>query len=123
MLVVRFLISTNTLIVLSWLILLLFNLHELLGILLLLEHEKLLLLLRIKNINTSVFSSCRWDTSREISKLVELVEILSSLKKYLLIFSQMIIWVVISVSEDSNILLQISYLVIKINEFVSLLLD
>ena len=91
--------------------------------LLLLKLIHLLLLLLIKNVHSSFFSSCWRNTSWEVSQLVKLIEILSPLQKNLLIFSKMIIWIQVSISENSNILLQISDLIIKIDKFLCLLFD
>ena len=86
----------NSLVVVGWLVLLLHHLllldlywhltvvlHEDLihvtHLLLLLDHEKLLLLLLIEDVNAAVLSCSSWDSSREVSKLVELIEVLCSL--------------------------------------------
>jgi hypothetical protein len=38
--------------------------------LLLLDHEKLLLLLLVQNVDSTVFAASCWDASREVCKLV-----------------------------------------------------
>ena len=83
----------------------------------------MLLLLRIKDVDTPIFSSSGWYATWEISKLVQLVEILGSLKQYFLIFCKMVIWIVIGVPEDGYILLQISDLIVQVDKFLSLLLE
>ena len=130
----------NSLVVVGWLVLLLHHLllldlywhltvvlHEDLihvtHLLLLLDHEKLLLLLLIEDVNAAVLSCSSWDSSREVSKLVELIEVLCSLQENLLIVVKIIIRINISISEKVAVLLKISYLVVKIDELLCLLLN
>ena len=117
----------NSLIVFLRLILviliLLVHLHILIGVLLCLEHQKLLLLGFIEDIDASILTY-RWrNATWEVCKLVKLIEVLSSLEENLLVLSQVIIWVKISVSENSNVLLKVTNLIIKVNEFLGLLLN
>jgi hypothetical protein len=55
-------------------------LHVLLHLELLLEHQVLLLLLLIQHVHSSLHARCRGNALREVSKLVELIEVLSSLE-------------------------------------------
>jgi hypothetical protein len=117
-----FVFTTNSFVMFTWLVsLLLIDLHELVWLLLLLEHQELLLLLFIQDVHASIFTSCCWDTAREVGQLVQLVKVLSSLKQDLLVFRQMLVWVVVCVSQNGNVLLQISDLVVQIDEFLCLL--
>jgi hypothetical protein len=117
-----FVLTANSFVMFTWLVvLLLVHLHELIWLLLLLEHQELLLLLFIEDVDTSIFTSCCWDTAREVGQLVQLVKVLSSLKQDLLVFRQMLVWVVVCVSQNGNVLLQISDLVVQIDEFLCLL--
>tara|TARA_B110000285_G_C15136605_1_gene627390 strand:+ start:1124 stop:1567 length:444 start_codon:yes stop_codon:yes gene_type:complete len=96
-------------------------LHELIWLLLLLEHQELLLLLFIEDVHTTFFTGCCWDTAREVGQLVQLVKVLSSLKQDFLVFRQMLVRVVVCVPQDCHVLLQISYLVVQIDKFLCLL--
>ena len=99
------------------------NLIHVTHLLLLLDHQKLLLLLLIEDVNAAVLSCSSWDSSREVSKLVELIEVLCSLQENLLIVVKIIIRINISIPEKVAILLKISYLVVEIDELLSLLLN
>ena len=63
-----------------------------------------------------------WDSSGEVSKLVQLVEVLGTLQENLLVVSQVFIGVQILISENSNVFLEIPYLIVEVNELLSLLL-
>lgn len=58
----------------------------------------------IKNVDATILSSS-WDSTREISKLIQLVEILSALKQDLLIIIQIIIWINVSIAKEIAIFL------------------
>lgn len=88
-----------------------------------LKHHQLLLLGLVKDVDTSILTSCWWNTVREVSKLVELIEVLSSLEKDLLVFSEMVIWIEVCVPENSNVLLEVFDLVVQVDELLGLLLD
>jgi hypothetical protein len=117
-----FVLPANSFVMFTWLVsLLLIDLHELVWLILLLEHQELLLLLFIQDVHASIFTSCCWDTAREVGQLVQLVKVLRSLKQDLLVFRQMLVWVVVCVPQNCNVLLQISDLVVQIDEFLCLL--
>jgi hypothetical protein len=74
----------------------------------------------IKDINSAI--ACRsWNTSWEIGELVQLIEVLSSLKKDFLVVVQVIVWVDVSIAEKIAILLKILDLVVEVDEFLGLL--
>ena len=77
----------------------------------------------IKDVDSSILSCSRWNATWEVCKLVELIKVLSSLEENLLVLSKMIIRVEVSISENGNILLEITDLVVKVDEFLGLLLN
>jgi hypothetical protein len=95
--------------------------HVHLIVLLLLQHQKLLLLFLIKHVNATVFSSS-WDTSREVGQLIELVEVLGSLQKDFLVIVKVVVWVDVRVAKQVAVLLKVLNLVVQVYEFLGLLL-
>jgi hypothetical protein len=80
-------------------------------------------LLLVEDVDTAFLAGWWWNTSWEVSQLVELIKVLSSLQQYLLIFSQMIIWIHVCIPQNGDILLQVPDLIIEINELLGLLLN
>jgi len=111
------------LVLLLHILLLLVNLHVLLRVLLSLKHQELLLLGLIKNINSTCLVGWWRNASWEVCKLVKLVKVLSSLQQNLLVLSEMIIWVQVCISQNGDVLLEVTDLIVKIDEFLGLLLD
>lgn len=105
------------------LVLLLLHLHELSRLLLLLKHQQLLLLRLVQHVDTAFIPSCCWYATREVSQLAQLVEVLGALQQYLLILCKVVVVVISSVLQDGHVLLQVSDLVVEIDELLGLLLD
>lgn len=104
-------------------VLLLLIVHSwLLAVLLSLEHRQLLLLLLVEHVHATLRYR-RHIGSGEVSQLIQLVEVLSSLKQDLLRVSHVVVGVQIGVAEDSYVLLKVSDLVVGTDELLSLLLN
>jgi len=112
--------ALDALVVLFLLILLLIDWH---AHLLSLKKHKLLLLVLIKDVHAAIFVSSWRNSTWEVSKLVKLIEVLGSLKQDLLVLSKMIIWVKVGISENCDVLLEVSDLVIEVDELLGLLLN
>lgn len=80
------------------------------------------MLLLVQHIHSSIFAYCRGNAAGEVCELIQLIKILGSLEQNLLIVIKVIIWVNICVPQQITVFLQVSDLVIKIYEFLSLLL-
>lgn len=98
------------------------NWHLLLVLVLLLEHQQLLLLRLIQDINATLVVGWRWDALREVSELIQLVEVLSTLDQDLLIIVQVVVRVNVGVTKKITVLLEVLDLIIEVDEFLSLLL-
>lgn len=96
--------------------------HLLLVLVLLLEHQQLLLLRLIQDINATILIACWWDALREVSELIQLVEVLSTLDQDLLIIVQVVVGVNVGVTKKITVLLEVLDLIIEVNELLSLLL-
>jgi hypothetical protein len=96
--------------------------HLLLVLVLLLEHQQLLLLRLIQDINATLVVGWRWDALREVSELIQLVEVLSTLDQDLLIIVQVVVRVNVGVTKKITVLLEVLDLIIEVDEFLSLLL-
>jgi len=81
------------------------NWHISILLLLLLKHHKLLLLSLIKHINTTFLIGWRWDALREISQLIQLIEILCSLEQDFLVVIQKVVWIIVCILENVTIFL------------------
>ena len=66
--------------------------------------------------------SARWDALREVSELIQLVEVLSTLDQDLLIIVQVVVRVNVGVTKKITVLLEVLDLIIEVDEFLSLLL-
>ena len=97
--------------------------HLLLVLVLLLEHQQLLLLRLIQDIDASLVVGWRWDALREVSELIQLVEVLSALDQDLLIVVQVVVRVNVGVTKKITVLLEVLDLIVEVDEFLSLLLD
>ena len=59
----------------------------------------------------------------EVCQLVELVEVLGSLQQDLLVVRKVVVWIQVLVPEDGHVLLQISDLIVEVDELLGLLLE
>lgn len=97
--------------------------HLLLVLVLLLEHQQLLLLGLIQDIDATFVVGWWWDALREVSELIQLVEVLSALDQDLLIIVQVVVGVDVGVTKKITVLLEVLDLIIEVDEFLSLLLN
>jgi hypothetical protein len=64
-----------------------------------------------------------WDATGEIRELIQLIKVLGSIKQDLLVVREVVIWIQILVTQDRDVLLQVTNLLIEIDEFLRLLLE
>lgn len=81
------------------------------------------MLLFVQHVHASFLAGGRGNSSREVGQLIQLIKILSSLQQYLLVVVEVIVGVDVGVPQQVAVLLEVPDLIIKIYEFLSLLLD
>ena len=90
---------------------------------LLLKHLHLLELLLVEGSGACDLAFWYGYATWEVRQLVELVEVLGSLQQDLLVVRQVVVWIQVLIPEDGHVLLQISDLIVEVDELLGLLLE